>query len=542
MTDRPFAVTLDVGSSLANKTGAWRTERPVYRDLMPPCNDACPAGENVQGWMHYVQERDYERAWRQLMADNPFPAIMGRVCYHPCQTACNRVQLDQEVGINAVERFLGDEAIRQGWTVPVTAPPSGRRVLVVGAGPSGLSAAYQLRLRGHQVVVRDGEERAGGMMRHGIPAYRLARDVLDAEIDRIAAMGVRLELGSPVSDLDAALGDEGFDAVFLAIGAQLSKRAYIPAGESARILDALSVLHDTAAGTPPQIGRRVVVYGGGNTAIDAARTARRLGATDALIVYRRTRDRMPAHDSEVVEAEEEGIRLRWLSTIAGADAGSITVERMELDETGFPQPTGELEELDADAVVLAIGQDVDRSLVEDVDGIEVEDGVIQVGPDMMTGRPGIFAGGDMVPAERTVTTAIGHGKQAARNIDAYLRGTRHEPPPRPDLAGFDLLNTWYFPEAEGAERPRLDPDRRVRTFEEVVGGLDEQSALDEARRCLSCGNCFECDNCYGMCPDNAIIKLGPGERYVIDLDYCKGCGICAAECPAGAILMVPEET
>lgn len=542
MTDRPFAVTLDVGSSLANKTGAWRTERPVYRDLMPPCNDACPAGENVQGWMHYVQERDYERAWRQLMADNPFPAIMGRVCYHPCQTACNRVQLDQEVGINAVERFLGDEAIRQGWTVPVTAPPSGRRVLVVGAGPSGLSAAYQLRLRGHEVVVRDGEERAGGMMRHGIPAYRLARDVLDAEIDRIAAMGVRLELGTPVSDLDAALGDEGFDAVFLAIGAQLSKRAYIPAGESARILDALSVLHDTAAGTPPQIGRRVVVYGGGNTAIDAARTARRLGATDALIVYRRTRDRMPAHDSEVVEAEEEGIRLRWLSTIAGADAGSITVERMELDETGFPQPTGELEELDADAVVLAIGQDVDRSLVEDVDGIKVEDGVIQVGPDMMTGRPGIFAGGDMVPAERTVTTAIGHGKQAARNIDAYLRGTRHEPPPRPDLAGFDLLNTWYYPEAEGAERPRLDPDRRVRTFEEVVGGLDEQSALDEARRCLSCGNCFECDNCYGMCPDNAIIKLGPGERYVIDLDYCKGCGICAAECPAGAILMVPEET
>ncbi|MFW6090546.1 MAG: FAD-dependent oxidoreductase, partial [Actinomycetota bacterium] len=306
--------------------------------------------------------------------------------------------------------------------------------------------------------------------------------------------------------------------------------------------DALSVLHDTAAGTPPQLGRRVVVYGGGNTAIDAARTARRLGATDALIVYRRTRDRMPAHDSEVIEAEEEGIQLRWLSTIAGAGAGRITVERMELDETGFPQPTGEFEELDADAVVLAIGQDVDRSLVEGVDGIEVEDGVIQVGPDMMTGRAGVFAGGDMVPAERTVTTAIGHGKQAARNIDAFLRGTRHERPPRPDLAGFDVLNTWYYPEVAGTERPRLDPERRVRTFEEVVGGLDEQAALNEARRCLSCGNCFECDNCYGMCPDNAIIKHGPGEGYTIDLDYCKGCGICAAECPAGAILMVPEET
>ncbi len=542
MTDRPFAIVLDVGSSLANKTGAWRTERPVYRDLMPPCNDACPAGENVQGWMHYVQERDYERAWRQLMADNPFPAIMGRVCYHPCQTACNRAQLDQEVGINAVEQFLGDEAIRHGWTVPVTAPPSGKRVLVVGAGPSGLSAAYQLRLRGHDVVVRDAEEKPGGMMRHGIPAYRLPRDVLDAEIDRIAAMGVRLELGTPVTDLTAALKREGFDAVFLAIGAQLSKRAYIPAGESARILDALGLLHDTAAGSPPQLGRRVVVYGGGNTAIDAARTARRLGVTDALIVYRRTRDRMPAHEVEVIEAEEEGIQLRWLSTIAEAGAGKITVERMELDETGFPRPTGEFEQLDADAVVLAIGQDVDRSLVDGVSGIEVEDGVIQVGPDMMTGHPGIFAGGDMVPAERTVTTAVGHGKRAARNIDAWLRGDRYERPPRPELATFDVLNTWYYPEAEGAERRRLDPERRVRTFDEVVRGLDERSALAEARRCMSCGNCFECDNCYGMCPDNAIIKHGPGERYTIDLDYCKGCGICAAECPAGAILMVPEET
>jgi len=539
---RPFAITLEVGSSLANKTGAWRTERPVYRDLMPPCNDVCPAGENVQGWLHHAQERDYERAWRQLMADNPFPAIMGRVCYHPCQTACNRVQLDQEVGINAVERFLGDEAIRRGWTMPVTVPPSGKRVLVVGAGPSGLSAAYHLRLLGHEVVVRDGEDAPGGMMRHGIPAYRLPRDVLDAEVDRIVAMGVRLQLGEPVTDLSGALGDEGFDAVFLAIGAQLSKRAYIPAGESARILDALGVLHDVSTGTPPQVGRRVVVYGGGNTAMDAARTARRLGATDALVVYRRTRDRMPAHEVEIVEALEEGVQMRWLSTIASADAGTITVERMELDDTGFPQPTGEFEQLDVDAVILAIGQDVDRSLVDGVPDIEVADGVIQVGPDMMTGHPGIFAGGDMVPAERTVTTGIGHGKKAARHIDAWLQSSQHESPDRPELATYDLLNTWYYPETPAADRPQLDPDRRVSTFDEVVGGLDEEAALAEARRCLSCGNCFECDNCYGMCPDNAITKLGPGERYTIDLDYCKGCGICVAECPAGAITMIPEKT
>lgn len=232
--------------------------------------------------------------------------------------------------------------------------------------------------------------------------------------------------------------------------------------------------------------------------------------------------------------------MRWLSTITHAESGAITVERMELDEAGFPQPTGEFERLDADAVVLAVGQDVDRSLIDAVSGVEVQDGVIQVGTDMMTGHPGLFAG--MVPVERTVTTAIGHGKRAARHIDAWLRGTKHTADGRPELATSDKLNTWYYPEAGTTHRPRIDAGSRVTTFDEVVGGLDEQAALDEARRCLSCGNCFECDNCYGMCPDNAIIKLGPGQRYVIDLDYCKGCGICAAECPAGAITMIPEQT
>jgi NADPH-dependent glutamate synthase beta subunit-like oxidoreductase len=536
----PFAISLPPGSSLANKTGAWRSERPVYRDLMPPCNDACPAGENVQAWLQPVKDGQYERAWRQLMADNPFPAIMGRVCYHPCQTACNRATLDQEVGINAVERWLGDEAIRRGWTVPVTATRTGRRMLVVGAGPAGLSAAYQLRLRGHDVIVRDAGEAPGGMMRYGIPAYRLPRDVLDAEIDRITAMGVRLELGAPVTDLAGALL-EGFDAVFLAIGAQLSRNAYLPAGDSARILDALKVLRDVAGGSPPLLGRRVVVYGGGNTAMDAARTARRLGATDALVVYRRTREKMPAHESELTEAIEEGVRMRWLSTISYAGPGTVTVERMELDGTGFPRPTGEHEQLDADAVVLAIGQDVDRSMVTTVPGIELVDDVVQVGPDLATGHPGIFAGGDMAPGERTVTTAVGHGKRAARHIDAWLRASAYQAPPRPELAGFDGLNTWYYAETPATTRPRLDPERRVSTFNEVVGGLAEPAARYEAGRCLSCGNCFECDNCYGMCPDNAIGSLGKGNRYEIDLDYCKGCGICAAECPAGAITMIPEE-
>ena len=550
IVDRPFAITLAPGSSRANHTGAWRTERPVYVHNMPPCNDACPAGENIQQWLYHAEEGDpgaYEAAWRQIMADNPFPAIMGRVCYRPCETACNRGQLDEAVGINSVERFLGDEAIRRGWRVfgdgaPVAAAPTGKQVLVVGAGPSGLSAAYHLTRLGHSVTVRDAGAQPGGMMRYGIPKYRLPRDILDAEINRVLGMGVTLELNRKVTDLLAELGG-GYDAAFVAVGAHIGKRAYVPAGDSARIMDAVSLLHRVEDGSPPMLGRRVAVYGGGNTAMDAARTARRLGAAEAVVVYRRTRDRMPAHDIEVTEALEEGVTMRWLSTVAHADEGKLVIEKMRLDDTGFPQPTGEFEELAADCLVLALGQDADLAVLDGVPGVTFSGGTVDVGPDLMTGHPGIFAGGDMVPAERTVTVAIGHGKKAARNIDAWLRGAPCEPGPRHDLAGYGGLNTWYYADAPATVRPKLETARRTGTFDEVTGGLDASTALFEARRCMSCGNCFGCDNCYGACPDNAVIKTGPGGPgdYEIDYDYCKGCGICAAECPCGAITMVPEQ-
>jgi len=539
---KPFAITLDPGSSLANKTGSWRTERPVFVHRLPPCNAQCPAGEDIQGWLFHAESGDYETAWRHLTRDNPFPAIMGRVCYHSCESACNRAQIDTSVGINSVERFLGDEALKKSWRFEIASAQSGKKVLVVGAGPSGMSAAYQLRRLGHEVTVFEAGPMVGGMMRFGIPKYRLPRNVLDAEMQRIVDMGVTLRLNTKVTDIAQTMRDGGFDAVFLAVGAHIAKRAYIPAKDSCRILDAVAVLRSMEGEERPMLGRRVVVYGGGNTAIDVARTAKRLGATEAIIVYRRTRERMPAHDLEVEEALQEGVMVKWLSTIKSADGSALTIEKMRMDEHGNPQPTGEFETLESDSLVLALGQDVDLSLLDGVPGLVMKNGVVQVDPlTMMTGHPGLFAGGDMVPAERNVTVAVGHGKKAARHIDAWLRGSHVDTARKHESATFERINSWYYSDAPKTMRPQLDVARRTSSFDEVQGGLTQDNALFEARRCLSCGNCFECDNCYGVCPDNAVIKLGPGNGFEFNYDYCKGCGVCAAECPCGAIEMVAEE-
>src|SRR6476469_7690073 len=407
-----------------SRTGPVRQERPVYVDLLPPCNAGCPAGENIQAWLAHAETGDHERAWRQLTADNPMPAIHGRVCYHPCESVCNRASLDSAVSIHSVERFLGDLALERGWSFDPPPVRSGRRVLVIGAGPSGLSAAYHLARLGHEVEIRDTGEQPGGMMRYGIPAYRMPRDVLDGELDRIAAMGVRITLGHRVEDLDAERREGGFDAVFVAVGAHLSKRVDIPAKDAGPIVDAVSFLRSVASGERPVIGRRVAVYGGGNTAMDAARVARRMGADEALIVYRRTREQMPAHVEEAEDAEREGIRINWLRTITAFDGPELQVEVMELDESGFPQPTGRFEALAADTLIMALGQQSDTAFLRRVPGVEVaRDGVVRVSPSLMTDRPGLFAGGAMVPGIRSVTVGVGHGKKAAKNIDAWLRGT-----------------------------------------------------------------------------------------------------------------------
>jgi NADPH-dependent glutamate synthase beta subunit-like oxidoreductase len=523
-------------------TGPVALQHPVYVDSIPPCNHACPAGENIQGWLDKAQAGDFEAAWRILVRDNPMPAIHGRVCYHPCESSCNRRHVDDAVSIHAVERFLGDLAIEKGWVPEIEAEPSGRKILIVGAGPSGLSAAWHLALMGHAVEIREAGPMAGGMMRFGIPAYRMPRDILDAEVARIEKIGVRIVLDSKVEDVMDAKEKGGFDAVFMAIGAHVGKHVDIPARDSGRILDAVSYLASVEKGEAPKLGRRVAIYGGGNTAMDAARTAKRMGAEEAMIIYRRDREHMPAHEFEAVEAESEGIKINWLRTIREIDSTTFQVEVMEVDENGRPQPTGEIETLEADALVLALGQNVDTSVIEHIPGVTTGwDGVVEVGPNMMTGAEGVFAGGDMVPSDRTVTIATGHGKKAARHIDAWLRGSTYEKETREPRVYFEDLHLRYYTDAQQRQQAMLAPENRTTDFREVTSGLSQKEARFEAARCYSCGNCFECDGCFGACPEDAISRLGRGKGYDINYAVCTGCQACVLQCPCNAMEMVGAE-
>ena len=394
----------------------------AVRSMSTCCRRATPAARpgrtSRPGW-RTCRRAGTSRRGASWSRDNPLPAIHGRVCYHPCESVCNRAHLDSAVSIHSVERFLGDLALERGWQFDPPPGPSGRRVLVVGAGPSGLSAAYHLARLGHEVEIRDAGDEPGGMMRYGIPAYRLPRDVLAGEIDRIAAIGVRITCGHRVEDLAAERREGGFDAVFVAVGAHLSKRVDIPARDAGRIVDAVSFLRSVASGERPVIGRRVAVYGGGNTAMDAARVARRLGADEALIVYRRTRGQMPAHArggrgrraggcTDQLAAHDHGVRRPGAAgrgdgarpvRLAAADRPVRDARRGHRDPGARP---GDRHRVPASGA---------RSGVH-------RDGTVVVSTSLMTGCPGVFAGGDMVPSERTVTVGVGHGKKAARHIDA----------------------------------------------------------------------------------------------------------------------------
>jgi len=520
-------------------TGPTRRQLPQWVAHLPPCNAACPAGENIQAWLEHARTGRWQQAWTQILDDNPFPAVHGRACYHPCESKCNRGDLDTSVGIHAVERLVGDVARQEKWQ-PRRGEPTGHRVLIVGAGPAGLSCAYHLARLGHDVEVREATEEPGGMMRWGIPAYRLPRDIVRDEIARITAMGVTITCGQKVEDVLAEKQKGGFDAVFLAVGAQASNRLDIPAADGRRLIDGVTLLEEAARGQTPRLGRVVGVIGGGNTAMDVARVAKRLGAEEAVLIFRYDRPHMEALPGEAAEAFAEGVKIRWLSTASKFGAKGVTVEAVEMGPDGTTVPTGRFETLPADSLVMAVGQHSELDFLRGVPGVAIgPHDVVTVDDQFMTGHRGVFAGGDVVGGARTMTTAVGMGKHAARAIDTYLNGARYERPPKHKPIDFEMLDLPVYLEALRHAQKELPLTGRA-AFAEVVQGLSAEEARTEAGRCLSCGNCFECDNCFAACPEQAIVRLGHGRGYRVERDLCTGCGICFEQCPCHAIEMQPE--
>ena len=521
-------------------SGSIRWQQPRFVAFLPPCNHACPAGEDIQAWLARAQAGDYETAWRKLVEENPLPATHGRACYHTCESACSRTFLDAPVAIHAVERFLGDLAVEKGWRIPVV-PPSGKSALVVGAGPAGLSCAYHLARTGCRVEIRDAAEEPGGMMAYGIPAYRLPRDILRKEIARIASLpGITVKCGQKVEDVVAAQKEGGFDAVFMAVGAQVANHIHIPAMDGKRLIDAIGLLGDVERGKTPVLGRVVAVIGGGNVAMDAARTALRLGAEETVVVYRKDPAHLTAHPEEAQAAFAEGATVKWMSAVEQFGAQGVVIEKLALNPDGGVAPTGETERLAANSVILAVGEHADLSLLRGAPDVAIHPGgLVGVDQVLMTGRSGIFAGGDCIGGARTMTAAVGHGKLAARAMLEWMENKTYQNPASNPLATFDMLHLLDYLDAPREEQ-RVTPVARRTGFGEVVAGLDEPQARFEAMRCLSCGNCFQCDNCYAACPEQAIARLGPGRGYEVDLTLCTGCAVCFEQCPCHAIEMTPE--
>jgi formate dehydrogenase beta subunit len=527
-------------SAHAEGTGPKRFQRPTYVDFMPPCNSACPAGENIQAWMDYAQAGNYFEAFQKLVEDNPFPAIMGRVCVKPCETGCNRTHIDTTVNIHAVERYIGDEAIRQKWPIQFFALSSRKRVLVVGAGPSGLSAAYHLARMGHEVEIYEAGNQPGGLLWTGVPEYRLPKSVIAFEVNRIFRAGVKIRLNYKVLDILVEKTAGNFDAVYLAIGAQLIRKEEFQQDDSVFVTDAFSFFNQSKSDASAYKKKKVVVYGGGKLAMYIARIIMRFGS-QAAVYFPGDRKLMPAYDYETEDALAEGVDVQLLKSISSIKKNTITLEKMKV-EKGKAVGTNEFETISADVLIMANRQETDSGFLRSVSGIVInDDGTINIDTQRMTGLEGVFAGGDMLPGEnRSSTIAIGHGKKAARYIDSYLKQEVYTKPGKHPTASYRKLHMWYHTDAPQKEQDRLAPAVAIQNFDEVIAGLPESEVRFEAQRCLSCGNCFECDGCFGACPEDAIIKLGKGNRYKFNYEACTGCAVCYEQCPCHAIEMIPE--
>ncbi len=554
----PLPVSL--GPTLYNRTGSWRYIRPVHRDRTPPCNHACPAGNDVVHWLAALRAGDVEGAWRILVAENPLPGVCGRVCPHPCEAECNRADLGGAIAIQAVERYLADEAAAHGWRLERPASRRGRRVAIVGAGPAGLSCAYHLARLGHRPTVYEAQDRPGGLLCHAIPAYRLPPPVLEREVEAIKALGVRFVLNARLGDNLSFERLLEAEAVFLAPGQALSHPLGVPGEGAAGVIGGLDYLRAVATGRPPDLGPQVIVVGGGNTAMDAARSALRRGAA-VMVLYRRGKAQMPAIPAEVEEARAEGVEFRFLAAPLAVIARSGRVAALrcqavrlgEVDASGRERPVpvpGSEFDLPASAVIAATGQELDARPLAGTT-LRAEGGLIPTDAASATALSRVFAGGDAATGAGTVAQAIGSGKRAALAIDWQLRTG--------SLEGFALgspARATARAAADTVVRPAdlnpdyIDPGPRPALVQRPAGvrrgdlaevnlGLPTGAASAEAARCISCGTCTTCDTCLIFCPDVAIARAG-GSHYAVAYDYCKGCGICAQECPRAAIAMEEE--
>ncbi len=545
----PIPTTWTTGSTEAIKTGTWRASLAKHIQAPAPCHGACPVDGDIAQWIGLARARDFHGAWQVLVRHNPFPSIAGRICHHPCESACNRAGYDEALSICKLERFVGDQALAQDWKFePAGARPG--HVAIVGGGPSGLSAAFQLRAMGFAVTLYEARAELGGLMRYGIPAYRLARDVLDGEIARIVAMGVTVHCNHPI---DSAQGfaqlREQHDALYLALGAARPKRLPVLDYSLDAVCDGSAYLAAANSGQALVLGRRLVVIGGGSAALDAARSARRLGHEVTLLALEQ-RSQMPAQQEEVEEALEEGIALvdgarldavrdgagslalhcSRVAFVAGEKRGLFTLTAVP--DSGF--------EIEADAIVTSIGQDPVLDILGQ--GFTAAGGLLVTDAQLATPNKGVYAGGDMTSMARFVTEAIGMGKRAAQAIARELgRGAQDQASAveaGEPLVPLASIATWYHPTQPRAPSQWLAVEERMRSDAEVQLGLEIEQALAESERCFSCGTCTHCDNCVVYCPDMAVVRAGDG--YAVLTDFCKGCGLCVKECPTGSMKMQEE--